>query len=145
MPRTWIYFVALLLPLIVSVLVFDTRFFLEWLWYQGYADYYNLLNELSVQPQLVEFVKGWPLAIFTGTIFFYWLTEYQETEAIAHQFLMLPVIYIPFLIIGRALEYWQFTADMAYLYPLGSLLGGYAYVLPWAALVWLLDKLRLVE
>lgn len=144
MPRTWIYFVAMLLPLAVSALIFDSRFFLEWLWYQGYTDYYNLLNEISVQPQLVDILKGWPLVIFTGTVFTYWLTEFHEPEAIAHQFLLLPIIYVPFLIVGRALETWQLTPTMFLEYPFMVLLAGYAYILPWVVLVWVLDRLRLV-
>lgn len=144
MPRAWLYFLALWLPLAVSVLVLDTRFFLEWLWYKGYGDYYNLLNALSVQPQLVECLKGWPFPIFVMTVFAYWMTEYHEPEAIAHQFLLLPIAYIPFLIVGRALETWQFTPEMYQMYPFVVLLGGYAYVLAWVAFIWILDRLRLV-
>lgn len=144
MPRTWVYFLALFLPMLASVLLLNTRFFLEWLWYHGYADYYHFLNGLSVQPQLVEYLKGWPFPVFVLTVFAYWMTEYHEPEAIAHQFLLLPIVYIPFLIVGRALETWNFTQDMYMVYPVMVLLGGYAYVLPVVALVWVLDRLRLV-
>ncbi len=144
MPRTWFYFIALLLPLVAAVLVFDTRIFLEWLWYHGYEDYFNTLNELSVQPELVDIFGGWPFPIFIGTVFCYWVKEFHEPDAITLQFLLLPVAFVPFLIIGHALTVWHFDSSTLYSYPLVVIPMGYLYVLPWAVVVWALSKLGLV-
>jgi hypothetical protein len=142
MPRTWIYYLALILPLVAHLFVMDTRFFLEWLWYNGYADYYDVLNVLSVNPQMVDLFGGWPLPVFVGTVLCYWIGA--EEENIDGQFLLLPLAYLPFLIIGKALVSFSFDSAMLYMYPLVIIPIGYLYIFPWVLFVRVFDKLRLV-
>lgn len=141
MPKTWIYYIAVILPLIVHLLIMDTRFFLEWMWYNGYEDYYNMLNELSVHPTLLEMFGGWSLPICLGTVLCHWIGG--DEEDISGQFLMLPLFYIPFLIGGNAIER-GFDISMLYTYPLVAIPAGYLYLFPWIVFVRVFDKLRLV-
>lgn len=143
MPKAWIYYIALVVLLAVHVLVMHTRFFIEWLWYQGYADLYNALNELSVQPQMMEYFGSWALPVFIITVFTLWLSEYNQDDNIGGQFAMLPLVYTPFLIVGNAVTA-GFEVSMLYTYPLVVILAGYLYILPWALFVWAFDKMRLV-
>lgn len=142
MPRTWIYFLALILPLVAHLIVLDTRFVLERLWYAGYTDYYNLLNEMSVNPTVVELFGGWSLPIFVGTVMCFWLGA--DEEDIDSQFLLLPLGYIPFLMIGAWVSKGSFEVTTLYSYPLMVILIGYLYVLPWVVFVRVFDKLHLV-
>src|SRR5690242_1515217 len=101
MPKTWIYYLAVILPLVAHLLVMDTRFFLEWLWYHGYPEYYDVLNVLSVNPMLVEMFGSWALPVFIGTVLCFWIGG--EEEDISGQFLLLPIFYVPFILGGNAI------------------------------------------
>jgi hypothetical protein len=142
MPRTWIYFTALILPLVAHLIVLDTRFVLERLWYAGYTDYYNMLNELSVHPTIVEFFGGWPLPVFIGAVLCYWIGA--DEENIDAQFMLLPLVYAPFLVIGTALVNQSFDLSTLYSYPVAAILIGYLYIFPWVVFVRVFDKLHLV-
>ena len=142
MPKTWIYYLALMFPLIVHLLVMDTRFFLDWLWYNGFPDYYNVLNELSVHPKLVEMFGGWALPFFVGTVLCYWIGG--DEEDIGGQFLLLPIAYVPFLIAARTISAAEFDPAMLYAYPLVVIPVGYLYLFPWVVFIKVFDKLRLV-
>jgi len=141
MPKTWIYYLAVIFPLVVHLLVMDTRFFIDWLWYSGYADYYDVLNVLSVNPLMVDLFGGWPLPIFIGTVMSYWVGG--DEEDISGQFMMLPLFYMPFLIGGNAIAH-GFELSMLYVYPLIVIPIGYLYIFPWVVFVRVFDKLRLV-
>jgi len=141
MPKTWIYYLAVILPLVAHLLVLDTRFFLDWLWYNGHHDYYNVLNVLSVDPLLVDLFGGWPLPVFIGTVLCYWVGG--DEEDISGQFLMLPLAYIPFLIGGAAIAK-GFEVSMLYTYPLIAVPIFYLYIFPWVVFIKVFDKLRLV-
>jgi hypothetical protein len=141
MPKTWIYYLAVIMPLLAHLLVMDTRFFLDWLWYNGYPDYYNVLNELSVHPMLVEMFGGWALPVFIGTVLSYWVGG--DEEDIGGQFLVLPLFYVPFLLVGNAITQ-GFTISMLYTYPLVVIPVGYLYLFPWITFLKVFDRLRLV-
>jgi hypothetical protein len=142
MPRMWIYFIALALPLAFRIVVVNTGLD-EWLWYQRYPDAYYILSALKVNPLFLETLALWPLAFFTGTMFFYWTIDLDD-EAIASQFLLLPIIYVPFSILGTWVLNWGFDFTLFYKHPLVLIPAGYLYLFPWIVFVWVFSKLRLV-
>jgi len=142
MPKTWLYFIALILPLVVRVLILNTGF-VDWLWYQHHEGAYRLLSELKTQPQFLAFIGGWPLPVFIVTIICWWNIE-EGDDAIPAQFLLLPLAYVPFTIIGDALVTGTFEESNLYIHPLVILPIGYIYVFTWTIFIWVLDKLRLV-
>jgi hypothetical protein len=81
--------------------------------------------------------------LFIITIFSYWLAEHDE-EGISDQFLMLPIAFVPFTIIGDILLTQQFNASNLYVHPLIVIPAGYIYVFAWVILIRVLDKMRLV-
>jgi hypothetical protein len=142
MPKSWLYFLALASPLIFRVVVLNTGF-VDWLWYQQDYAMYEMFNNLRFQPQFLQFVGGWSLPLFIITIFSYWLAEHDE-EGISDQFLMLPIAFVPFTIIGDILLTQQFNASNLYVHPLIVIPAGYIYVFAWVILIRVLDKMRLV-
>lgn len=141
MPRSWLYYIALLFPLVLYFLVTYTGF-VEWLWYHGYQRMYYILAGLRVQPQFQAYLGGWPFPIFVGTAVCFWAMHGED--GIPEQFIMLPLAYVPFHIIGRALV--NFTLDVGdfYTHALVILPFGYVYVLLWVAFIKVMDKCRLV-
>lgn len=144
MPRTWLYYIALLIPLIANLVFMHTRVAVEWLWYNGYADYYMVINALSAHPQVIEYFGGWPLPVFLVTVFIHWTNDDLDEDDIANQFLLLPLAYVPFLIIGNAAVAGSFDPLTLYRYPLVAVPAGYLYILPWAFFIWTFKKFRLV-
>lgn len=141
MPKNWLYFIALVLPLAFSAILLYTPF-LEWLWYQGHEDSYRMFSALSVQPRFLELMGGWPLPVFVITIFSYWLSE--DSDAIPDQFLMLPVIYVPFTVVGDALVTREIHMQNLYVHPLLIIPAAYFYVFTWVIFIKVMAKLRLV-
>lgn len=142
MPRTWIYFIALVLPLAFSLVVLYSGL-AEWLWYRGDAERYYLLAGLRENDFFREFLGGWALPVFTGSVFAFWLIDYDD-EAIAAQFLLLPLVYAPFSIIGAWLANWHFDVTLLFIHPLVVIPVGYLYVFPWVLFVAVFARLRLV-
>lgn len=142
MPKVWLYFIALIVPLVLRVLILNTGF-VEWLWYQGHVESYNWLSVLRVQPQFIEFIGGWALPVFVITVFSYWTIEGNE-EGIQDQFLLLPIAYIPFTLIGEVLLTGEFHVASLYVHPLVVIPIGYLYIMIWALFIRVLDKLQLV-
>lgn len=142
MPRTWIYYIALALPLVFRVLILNTGF-VEWLWYHDHQDAYYALSNLSVNETFLEFIGGWALPVFIITVYSYWTID-QDVDAISSQFLMLPIVYVPFTIVANILTHWTFDGSLFYIHPLIVIPAGYVYVFPWVAFVWVFSKLRLV-
>ncbi len=142
MPKSWLCFIALILPLAFRVLMLDTDF-VNGLWYRQDFAAYNMLNALRAQPLFLEFIGGWPLPVFVVTVCCYWIMD-EDSDSIPGQLLLLPIVYLPFTIIGDWLVSRQFHAADLYVHPLVLLPVGYAYVLTWALFIRILDKLRLV-
>lgn len=142
MPKSWLCFIALLLPLGFRLLVLDTDF-INQLWYAHHYEAYNLLNALRVQPLFLQFMGGWIFPIFIAVVFSYWMVD-EDVENIPPQMLMLPLLYLPFTIIGDWVISGEFRPDDLYIHPLVILPVGYTYIIIWTAFIWFLDKLRLV-
>lgn len=142
-PKVWLYYIALVLPLALSILISHTSF-VDWLWYHGYADDYYRLAALKVQPQFAEFVGGWAMPVFVGTVLCYWSMDYGDEKDLGHQFILLPLVYAPFTVIGHFLETFQLDTSTFYAYPLIVIPCGYLYVLPWVLCIWVFSKLKIV-
>lgn len=141
MPKTWLYFIAILVPLLFRLLMFQSV--IEWFWYHHYEDFYYFLSGLSVQPQFMQLVGGWPFPIFIATVLVYWTLD-EDDKDLGHQFLLLPLAYVPFAIIFTALFSRSFDISTLYSDPLVIIPFGYLYLLPWVICIWVFDKLRLV-
>ena len=141
MPKVWFYFFALFLPLVLRALLLNIGF-VEWLWYHDYQQAYYVMSQLRINPQFMEFLGGWALPFFTGTVCCYWMMH--GGEGIPEQFLMLPIFYIPFTVLGDILMSWHFDASNLVTHPLTILPIGYAYVLSWEIFIRVMDKFRLV-
>jgi len=141
-PKMWFYYIALIFPLVLRVVLLNTGF-IDWLWYQQHVEAYNFLSALRVQPLFLEFIGGWPLPIFIVTVLFYWQME-EHDDGIPLQFLLLPIAYVPFTIVGDILVTAEFHVSNLWIHPLIIIPIGYIYIFSWAIAIWVLDKLRLV-
>ena len=142
MPKAWIYYIAVFIPFVVSVVIAHTGF-VEWLWYNGHEDAYYFWSALRVNPMFVDFVGGWPLPVFICTVLIYWSME-ADADTMSKQFLLLPIVYVPFSIVGNALSRFTIDTSTLYAYPLVLLPAGYLYILPWVCFIWIFTKLHLV-
>ncbi len=143
MPKTWMYMVGLFIPLIFSVLILRTPF-LNWLWYQGFEDSYRVLSQLTINQPFLTYLGSWSYPIFAATMFGYWLMEHED-EAVASQFLLLPIAYVPFSIAVTMISRMQVELSLLYIHPLVIIPVGYVYIAFWYIFVWLLEKIRLVN
>ncbi|MDX1975713.1 MAG: hypothetical protein SFT92_08595 [Rickettsiales bacterium] len=141
MPKHWLYYLALIVPLIIRLLVIDLGL-AEWFWYRGNSEMYQLFNHLRSQPQFMEFIGGWALPIFVVTVGGYWHMD-DETDH-ASQFLLLPLLYIPFTILVNVVTNHGLNPDILLSHPVLIILFGYLYVLAWIFFIWVFQKLRLV-
>ena len=142
MPKHWLYFLALGLPLVLRFLMFNTSF-VEYLWYQHHEQAYYFLSELRVQPTFASFIGSWALPLFVFTVACYWRME-EEFDSLPHQFLLLPIAYIPFVIAADFLFNHHFETSSLYSYPLIILPFGYMYIFTWVVFIWVMEKVRLV-
>lgn len=145
MPVSWIYIIAVILPLAARLLVLDSGIVLNWLWYNQYTEWFYALQNLSVHPQYLEYFGGWTLPIFTAAVVGYWTTEAKDgADNIPAQFLLLPLVYVPFVIAGNVLRERFFDLSMLYVYPLVVVSAGYLYIFPWLLFIWVFIRLRLI-
>ncbi|MFW0777152.1 MAG: hypothetical protein ACN2B6_05480 [Rickettsiales bacterium] len=142
MPRAWIYYIAVVLPLVFYVML-EFMPFTDWLWYGGYEREYWFFLGLKDNDTFQEFIGGWPFWVFIFTILVYWNAD-QDNESVCNQFYLLPVVFVPFSIIGSALMNLEFNPATLYTHPFIIILAGYCYVLPWLMFVWVMSKLRLL-
>ena len=141
MPRSWCYYIALVLPMFFRILVLNTPFVDE-LWYHEYFTLYDLFNHLRVQPQFLEFIGGWQLFLFISVMFMRWTLE--DEDIICKQFLLLPIVYLPFTLVANMARNFDVNPTILYAHPLIILPFGYIYIGIWVMFTWLLTKLRLV-
>lgn len=143
MNRNWFYLVALLmLPgirILVNELHYDT-----WLHQIHYDRVADCVAALRANEQFQAFLGGWVFPAFVALVLVYWMLE-EDKSAIPTQFLLLPLAYIPFSIIGFTLAHAEFQTSYLYVNTLIILTFGYLYVLLWMGMVALFEKLRLVD
>jgi hypothetical protein len=145
MPKIWLYFIALCFPLFVRVLVLDTSF-TSWLWYHGYKDSYFFFSTLSINPMFLKFIGGWALPAFVVTVMSFWLMEsfQEDDEIIAYQFLLAPLMYVPFTIICEFISTLAFTPMMLFSHPVVIIPFGYIYVAVWLVFIGVMERCHLV-
>ena len=143
MPKYWVYYVAVLLPVIFRLIILNTGF-VNWLWYQGYEQQYYFFSSLAINPIFLEMIANWALALFALLVIAYWIVE-EDKDSIGKQFLLLPLVYVPFCIVGAMLTNFAIDVSMFIRHPLVIIPFGYIYIFPWVIIVWLLEKLRIVE
>lgn len=143
MPSHWIYFIALVLLLALRILIVDTSWLAEWVWYNGLEQSYYSIIALKTNPKFLEFMGGWPLPVFVVTVFMYWMAD-DNGKDIGKQFMLLPFFYVPFCVAGTMIQAGAFLPDKLLVQPLIIVSMGYLYVFPWVLFVWTFVKLRLV-
>lgn len=143
MPKTWLYYIALILPLALRVLILDLGF-------AAVIDnfhpigLYALCTALKNEPLFMTFIGGWPYPVFVATVISWWVMD-EDSDHIPHQFLLLPLIYVPFTVLGDILlSGGEVRTTNFFVYPLLILPFGYVYIFAWVVIIWLLEKLRLV-
>ncbi|NBX03285.1 MAG: hypothetical protein EBR02_04350 [Alphaproteobacteria bacterium] len=141
MPKTWLYIFALVLPLIFSGLLLHTGM-LSWLWYNGYPETYTMLSPLTINVPFLTYLGGWAFPIFVATMCGYWIYEHED-DAVASQFLLVPIAYVPFSIAVTMISRMQADFSLFYIQPLVIIPIGYMYVACWVFIIWILEKLRL--
>lgn len=137
-----IYTIALLLPSIFGLVVGHTGF-VDWLWYSGYEQEYYKMATLKEAGSFKTFLSGWPLAVFTGVVLFYWVAS-GELETVHKQFPLLPLAFVPFSILGTMLISFKFDVSTLYVHPLIIIPAGYLYIFPWLILVWVMKKIGII-
>jgi hypothetical protein len=143
MPKTWLYFIALVLPLLVRILILNTDF-VDNLWYNHHVDAYNLFNVLRTSPLFLELIGGWIFPFFVATSWGYWYLDDTEGKEPGGMFVLLPLIYVPFAIIGSVLVSGHFDVMTLFSYPVVILIFGYLYVFPWMFCIWVFSKTGVV-
>ncbi len=144
MPSNWIYYIALILCLVFVVVFAHTDYFAQWLWYKGQEIAYYKFMEMRQTAEFKEFIGSLALPVFLLTAYMYWLSDDDEKD-IEKQFMLLPLAYIPFSIIGQVLlSGGEFHSSMLYTHPLVIIPAGYLYIFPWLIFVRVFCKLRLV-
>ncbi|MFO0388900.1 MAG: hypothetical protein ACK502_04170 [Alphaproteobacteria bacterium] len=144
MPSNWIYFIALLLLLAFVIVFAHTDYFALWLWSNGQEAAYYKFIEMQQSAQFKEFLGSYSLPVFLVTAFMYWLSDDDEKD-IEKQFMLLPMAYIPFSLIGHVLVTGgEFNTSLLWTHPLVIIPAGYLYIFPWVIFVRVFCKLRLV-
>jgi len=142
MNRNWLYLLAVLLLPLLSLLV-NVVHYDDWLHAHHYDHTAALIVLLRDNDQFQDFIGGWVFPAFVALVVGYWAIA-EDKSCIPTQFILLPLAYIPFSILGFTLVHAEFQFSYLYTNPLIILAFGYGYALIWAAIVWLFDKLKLV-
>ena len=142
MSRNWLYLLAVLLLPGLSLLV-NVGHYDDWLHAHHYDRAAAIIAALRGNDQFQDFMGGWVFPAFIAIVLIYWIIA-EDKSCIPTQFMLLPLAYIPFSIFGFTLAHAKFEFSYLYTNPLIILAFGYTYVLVWAAIVWVFDKLRLV-
>ena len=143
MNSKFVYILAVLFLLLIRVLVLDINLDV-WLYSAHFDDVARFIAALRASPPFIAYMGNWALPVFVVAVLVFWMTE-QDGMDIPKQFLLLPIVYVPFSIVGATLATAEFQFSYLYVHPLIILTFGYIYVLYWVILVWLLGKLRIVQ
>ena len=140
--RFFYVFAVLLLPMI-RLLVIDAHSD-DWLLAMHYDRTAEFVAGLRNSVPFITYMGSWALLVFVAAVMLFWMTE-EDTANIAKQFLLLPIAYVPFSIVGMTLATADFQVAYLYVHPLVILPFGYLYVAFWLLLIWLLGKLHIVR
>lgn len=143
MDKQWGYFLAVFFLLIVRVGVLNTNYG-EILGSLGYTDTSAFILLLKNSVVFNQFMGSWALPVFVVTVLAYW-AFHRDEGLIPMQFLILPIAYVPFSIVGEILSTAEAHLSYIWVHPLVILPFGYFYVSFWTIFIWLLEKLRIVS
>lgn len=137
--KVWLFYVAIILPFIAGLVIRFTGV-ADWTWYQGHEQLYYTLAGLRDNPLFQELLASWTPGFFILTVYVHWFTQ-VEHEDIGGEFVLLPLAYAPFAVIGHFLQIRGFEASALYAYPIIVIICGYLYIFPWVVFAWILGKL----
>lgn len=143
MSKKWAYFIAVISLLAIRFGVLNTRVD-ETLLALHYERAAHVIASLRASPTFSEFMSNWGLPAFVAAVIIYWCTS-EDDQGIPMQFLLLPITYIPFSIIGNVLMTAEFRIPTLWIHPLVILPFGYLFVSFWTIFIWLLEKLRIIR
>jgi hypothetical protein len=143
MNRNWLYLIAVMTLPMLRVLINDVHID-DWLHAKHHDVIANFVTALRDNDKFQEFIGGWVFPAFLSLFFMYWIIQ-EDKSRIPMQFMLMPLAYIPFSIVGFTLVHAEFQVSYLYANPLIILTFGYAYVLFWAGAIKLFEKLKLVE
>jgi len=142
MNKKWVYYLAVILLPAIRVLVAYTGYD-QWL-ATHYERVAQVIVNLRANATFNDYMGSWALPVFVLSALVFWTME-EDTESVPTHFLLLPIAYVPFSIIGETLSTAQFHLEYLYVHPLVILPFGYLYVGFWALLIWLLGKLKILS
>ena len=136
------YFFAVVFVLVLRFGVLNTDLDVR-LMSMGYERLAHIIAGLRENPTFGEFVGSWAMPVFVVTVLVFWITNQDDAQIPMH-FLVLPIAYIPFSIIGAILATAEARIDYLWVHPLVILPFGYFYVSMWTIFIWFLTKIRLI-
>ncbi len=141
--RNWICLIGLLTLPLMRVLVNNSHYD-EWFSKFHYDHVAGFIVALRNNEQFQAFIGGWVFPVFVALVLVFWLLE-EDKSKISMQFLLLPLAYIPFSILGFTLVHADFEVSYLYVNTLIILTFGYIYILFWGGIMMLFQKLGLSE
>ena len=142
MSKKFAYMLAVLFLLVIRFGVLNTGYD-QWLIDHGFTNAGYFISFLKQNTTFNDFFGNWSLVIFVITVMIFWSTGADE-QMIPTHFLLLPIAYIPYSIVGAVLTTAEFRFNYLFIHPLIILPVGYLYVIFWKMLFWLCEKLRLI-
>ena len=143
MSNKWVYILAVLMLLVIRFGVLNTNFD-QYLLNFHFDDSARFIAALRASPPFIKYVGNWALPVFVICVLLFWFTESEDAD-LSKQFLLLPIAYVPFSIIGTILSTAVFEVSYLYVHPLVILPFAYLYVAFWILFIWLLTKLHIVQ
>ena len=143
MSKNWVYLLAVIALPVLSTIVNYTHCD-QWLLSVNHARAASMINAMRANEQFQAFIGGWVFPVFIALLLVYWLVQ-EDRSNIPMHFVLLPLAYIPFSIVGFTLVNAEFQVSYLYSNPLIILTFGYAYVLFWWGFVSLFEKLKMLD
>jgi len=143
MNKKWFYIMALLSLPLLRVVVLNTGYD-AWLLNANYTKAAAFITMLKTSELFQQFVGGWIFPCYVVGILSFWCME-EDDSRIGQQFVLLPLAYIPFTILGFTLVNAEFKVSYLYQHPLIVVTFGYLFVGFWSLILWLLMKIGIVK
>lgn len=138
----WFYIIALLLLPCIRVLVLDLPTD-QWVASMGYQQLATTLQLLKANGVFIAYMGNWALPVFVVIAMLFWLSD--DSMEVPKHFLLVPIAYVPFSIVGTVLMTAEFRFDYLYVHPLVIIPVGYIYVTIWVLLAWILRKIKVLQ
>lgn len=143
MSKKLFYFLAVLMLPVIRIIVLHTGYD-EWLAHAHYDRAAAFITMLKNNTLFQQFIGGWVFPFYIIAVIAFWCAEEDDTR-IGQQFMLLPLGYIPFTILGFTLVNADFQVSYLYVHPIVIITFGYLYVLTWTFFMWLLGKFGIIK